>query len=86
MYNRLYLESNFTKEPSSDGNGRTGRIIMFKECLKNGIFPFIIEDGKKGTYYDTLNKAQKGDIQGLISFFEDEQKIYYETIKDLIEE
>jgi len=30
-----------------DGNGRIGRIIMFKECLKNNIIPFIIQDADK---------------------------------------
>ena len=32
---------------SPDGNGRVGRLIMFKECLRNGITPFIIEDDIK---------------------------------------
>lgn len=41
--------------PFQDGNGR---IIIFKECLKNGIIPLIIEDNHKGIYYDALNKAQ----------------------------
>ena len=33
--------------PFQDGNGRVGRLIMFKECLKNNIAPFIIEDVSK---------------------------------------
>lgn len=33
-----------------DGNGRVGRLIMFKECLRNGITPFIIEDDIKEFY------------------------------------
>ena len=33
--------------PFQDGNGRVGRLIAFKECLRNNIVPFIIEDGKK---------------------------------------
>lgn len=40
--------------PFQDGNGRIGRLIMFKECLKNGIVPFIIEDGIKLFYYRGL--------------------------------
>ncbi len=70
--------------PFQDGNGRTGRIIMFKECLKNNIFPFIIEDNKKGEYYQVLNKAQKGEVDDLIKFIEKEQLIYFEKIKDLL--
>ena len=36
--------------PFQDGNGRVGRLILFKECLKNNIVPFIIEDDSK-LYY-----------------------------------
>ena len=37
--------------PFQDGNGRVGRLIMFKECLKNNIVPFIIEDNMKFEKY-----------------------------------
>jgi Fic family protein len=40
--------------PFQDGNGRVGRLIMFKECLKNSVFPFIIEDEYKYYYYRGL--------------------------------
>ena len=40
--------------PFQDGNGRVGRLIMFKECLKNNIVPFIIEDELKMFYYRGL--------------------------------
>lgn len=39
-----------------DGNGRVGRLIVLKECLKNNIIPFIIEDSKKGFYYRGLSE------------------------------
>ncbi|MDD7408396.1 MAG: Fic family protein [Anaerovoracaceae bacterium] len=42
--------------PFQDGNGRVGRLIMFKECLRNGITPFIIEDDLKYYYYRGLNE------------------------------
>lgn len=42
--------------PFQDGNGRVGRLIAFKECLKNGIVPFIILDTKKDFYYRGLKK------------------------------
>ena len=42
--------------PFQDGNGRAGRLIAFKECLKNNIVPFIILDTKKMFYYRGLNK------------------------------
>ena len=42
--------------PFQDGNGRVGRLIAFKECLKNNIVPFIILDSKKMYYYRGLQK------------------------------
>lgn len=40
--------------PFQDGNGRVGRLIAFKECLKNDLVPFIILDNKKDFYYRGL--------------------------------
>lgn len=40
--------------PFQDGNGRIGRLIAFKECLKNNLVPFIIFDDKKVFYYRGL--------------------------------
>lgn len=40
--------------PFQDGNGRVGRLIMFKECLKHNIVPFIITEGMKMFYYRGL--------------------------------
>ena len=42
--------------PFQDGNGRVGRLILFKECLKNNIVPFIIEDDLKMFYYRGLHE------------------------------
>lgn len=42
--------------PFQDGNGRIGRLIMFKECLKHNIVPFIIEDKIKMFYYRGLKE------------------------------
>ena len=41
---------------SPDGNGRVGRLIMFKECLKYNIVPFIIEENLKLLYYRGLKE------------------------------
>ena len=40
--------------PFQDGNGRVGRLVMFKECLANDVVPFIITDGMKAFYYRGL--------------------------------
>ncbi|MBS9766303.1 MAG: Fic family protein [Flavobacteriaceae bacterium] len=45
--------------PFQDGNGRVGRLILFKECLKNNIIPFIIEDEFKFFYYRGLSEYSK---------------------------
>lgn len=42
--------------PFQDGNGRVGRLIMFKECLKYQIVPFIIEDPNKLPYFHGINE------------------------------
>ena len=48
--------------PFQDGNGRIGRLIIFKECLKHNIVPFIIEDNSKMYYYRRIKeyKNEKG--------------------------
>lgn len=42
--------------PFQDGNGRVGRLIMYRECLKNDIIPFIIDDEHKQYYYRGLRE------------------------------
>ena len=51
--------------PFQDGNGRVGRLIMFKECLKYNIIPFIIEDDMKMFYYRGLAEweTEKGYLR-----------------------
>lgn len=45
--------------PFQDGNGRVGRLVMFKECLANNIVPFIIDEEHKLFYYRGLNEWQR---------------------------
>ena len=52
--------------PFQDGNGRVGRIIAFKECLKNNIVPFIILDKEKLFYYRGLNQYQTNKEKGYL--------------------
>lgn len=42
--------------PFQDGNGRVGRLVALKECLRFGLVPFLIEDRKKAFYYRGLAK------------------------------
>ena len=50
--------------PFQDGNGRVGRLIMFKECLASGIVPFIITDDLKMFYYRGLREWPR--VQGYL--------------------
>ena len=68
--------------PFQDGNGRIGRIIAFKECLKNNILPFIILDKEKLFYYRGLNQYQTNKERGyLIDTCLNAQDQYIEMIK-----
>ena len=51
--------------PFQDGNGRVGRLVMFKECLAYGIVPFIITDDLKWFYYRGL--SEWGHINGYLT-------------------
>lgn len=64
--------------PFQDGNGRVGRLIMFKECLRNGITPFIIEDDIKMYYYRGLKewKREPGYLMDTCLSAQDRFKVY----------
>ena len=70
--------------PFGDGNGRVGRIIMFKECLKNNIEPFIILDSEKIFYIRGL-KEYKNDKLYLIDTIKNEQDIFRKICEELLD-
>lgn len=70
--------------PFSDGNGRVGRIIMFKECLKNNIMPFIVLDEDKAYYMRGL-KEYKNDKMFLIDTIKNEQDKYESICNKLLD-
>lgn len=64
--------------PFQDGNGRTGRIILFRECLRHDISPFIIEDANRPEYLEALKAyRQNGTVTELTTLFLKEQKFYF---------
>ena len=69
--------------PFQDGNGRVGRLIMFKECLKHGIVPFIIEDELKIYYYRGLNEwyNEKGYLTDTCLSAQDKYKTYLDYFR-----
>lgn len=63
--------------PFQDGNGRTGRLILFRECLKHSIVPVVIEDANRNEYLDALKEyREEKSLQKLIALFEKEQEFY----------
>ena len=69
--------------PFQDGNGRIGRLIMFKECLKHDIVPFIIEDDMKIFYYRGLSEwdNEKGYLTDTCLSAQDKYKSYLDYFR-----
>ncbi len=69
--------------PFQDGNGRIGRLIMFKECLKHNIVPFIIEDSLKMYYYRGLSEwnQEKGYLMDTCLAAQDTFKQYLDYFR-----
>lgn len=69
--------------PFQDGNGRVGRLILFKECLKNNIVPFIIEDNLKLFYYRGLKEwdREKGFLMDTCLTAQDRFKAYLDYFR-----
>ena len=69
--------------PFQDGNGRIGRLILFKECLKHNIVPFIIEDNLKLFYYRGLKEwdREKGFLMDTCLTAQDRFKAYLDYFR-----
>ena len=69
--------------PFGDGNGRVGRMIMFKECLRNNIMPFIVFDNDKSYYLRGLKEYEKDKLL-LIDTIKHEQDLYTKICEELL--
>lgn len=69
--------------PFQDGNGRVGRLLLFKECLKNNIVPFIIEDDLKMFYYRGLHEwnNERGYLLDTCLTAQDRFKVYLDYFR-----
>ena len=69
-----------------DGNGRTGRIILFRECLNHDFLPVIIEDKTRMEYIgDYAAYRKEGKTESLVNLFLREQEVYKKQVLKFIE-
>ena len=69
--------------PFQDGNGRVGRLLLFKECLRNNIVPFIIDEELKMFYYRGLHewKTERGYLMDTCLAAQDKFKKYLDYFR-----
>lgn len=69
--------------PFQDGNGRIGRLIIFKECLKYKIIPFIVESNQKSNYYKGMNEwdRNKDYLKKICMMDQDKYKSYLDYFR-----
>lgn len=73
--------------PFQDGNGRTGRMILFRECLKSpDVFPFVIQDDNRDEYIEGLKEyREKQNTDRLVLLMKQETKEYFNQCKYFME-
>lgn len=69
--------------PFQDGNGRVGRLVLFKECLRNNIVPFIIDEDTKLYYYRGLKEweRERGYLRDTCLAAQDKFKKYLDCFR-----
>ncbi len=68
--------------PFQDGNGRTGRLILFGECLKGGMVPAVIEDANRNEYLEALKDyREQENLDKLVGLLRKEQTFYLEKCR-----
>ncbi|WP_259390771.1 Fic family protein [Actinomyces sp. 2119] len=70
--------------PFQDGNGRVGRVLMFQQCLRHGVMPFIVLEEKKAFYYRGLSRYEEepGFLHGTFRSLQDD---YYARFSRFVE-
>ena len=68
--------------PFQDGNGRTGRLIVYRECIKNGMTPLVIEDKNRKQYMEAFAAYRNdGNTDPMLELFKKEQEAYMEECR-----
>lgn len=70
--------------PFLDGNGRTGRMIMFRECLRGGLVPFIVLDVEKAEYYRAIRTFEDDGGERFVRFAEYMAELNLEEFSSLV--
>lgn len=70
--------------PFQDGNGRTGRAIMFRECIRNSVMPFIVYDYYRPYYISGLTEWRKGNQQQLLETINACQEVFCQNYQYFI--
>lgn len=79
-----FLHHRFTQiHPFQDGNGRVARALASLIFIKAEDFPIVVLDSERGTYIDSLEAADQGQLQPLIDFMAEKQKdLLYKATKE----
>lgn len=73
--------------PFQDGNGRVGRMILFRECLKHEMIPIIIRDESKAEYYHVLHEAQVNEnYRPMVEYARKQQILCKEELAPFVQE
>lgn len=63
--------------PFQDGNGRTGRLILFRECLRNRILPVVVEDVNRDRYLEALKEYREQKVLVKLAVLFREEQVFY---------
>jgi Fic family protein len=73
-----------TIHPFQDGNGRTGRMVLFRECLRNDVFPVLITDDTKARYYKSLTDMREGNPETFLMYAKDQQEELFSMVEPFL--
>lgn len=86
-FGAVFAYSLYVRHPFADDNGRVGRAIVFRECLRGGLVPLIDTDETKDRYYRGLRVyARTGRTDELVGYFKDMRRPYLGLAAQLLDD